>query len=142
MENIVDPIKSVAVIIFLKDNVLLVKNGVSSDHPTGIYGLPAGKVDFSETWEEAATRECFEESGLKPKKMIKLPTFYEADLERKDGSLRKFCCWSFYCSEYEGELKATDETEPVWVKLSEFKKLPLVINVDRMVEEALKFREE
>lgn len=62
-----EAIKSVTTIIFRDDEVLLIRNGVSSDHPTGKYGLPAGRVDDGETWEEAATRECFEESGLRPK---------------------------------------------------------------------------
>ena len=136
----IEAIKSVAVIIFRDDEVLLVKNGISSHHPTGIFGLPAGRLDPGETWEEAAKRECFEESGLRPKKLVKLPTFYEADLARKDSEPKKFCCWSFYCPKYEGELKATEETEPVWVKISEYKKLPLVVNVDKMIEEALKQR--
>ena len=68
--------------------------------------------------------------------MIRLPTFYEADLERKDGPPKHFCCWSFYCPEYEGELKATDETEPVWVKINKIGELNLVVNVDKMVAEA------
>lgn len=130
-----DAIKSVTTIIFRGDEVLLVRNGVSSDHPTGKYGLPAGRVDEGETWEEAAVRECFEESGLRPKKLIKLPTFYEADLERKDGK-KHFVCWSFYCPEYTGELITTDEAEPVWVKISKIDELDLVINVDKMIAEA------
>lgn len=134
-------IKSVTVIIFNKDKVLLVKNGPSSNHPTGLYGLPAGRVEPDETCEEAAVRECTEESGLKPKKLIKLPTFYEANLARKDGVPQKFVCWSFYCPEFEGELKSTDETEPLWVNISEVSKLPLVTNVDKMINEAKIFSE-
>jgi ADP-ribose pyrophosphatase YjhB (NUDIX family) len=135
--EIAKSIASVTVVVIEDGKVLLVRNGNSSDHPTGIYGLPAGKVDDGETWEEAAARECFEESGIRPIKLIKLPTFYEADIQRKDGSLKKFCCWSFYCPEYEGELRKTDETEPIWVELTEINKLPLVVNVDKMIGEAL-----
>ena len=131
-----EPIKSVTVVIFDKDKVLVVKNGASSDHPTGIYGLPAGKVEEGETWEAAAERECEEESGLKPIKLVKLPTFYEADLPRKDGTIKRFSCWSFYCPEYVGELRPTDETEPEWVDVKEVGKLPLVANVSLMITEA------
>lgn len=130
-----DAIKSVTTIIFKGDEVLLVRNGVSSGHPTGKYGLPAGRVDEGENWEEAAARECEEESGIRPIKLIRLPTFYEADLERKDGA-KHFCCWSFYCPEYEGELRVTDETEPVWVNIYKIKELDLVTNVDKMIAEA------
>jgi 8-oxo-dGTP diphosphatase len=132
---IIDAIKGVTTIIFNDVEVLLVRNGVSSDHPTGKFGLPAGRVDEGESWEEAAARECFEESGLRPKKLVKLPTFYEADIERKEGT-KRHCCWSFYCPEYEGELRSTDETEPVWVKIDKIKELNLVINVDKMIAEA------
>ena len=66
-------IKSVATIIFKGDEVLLVRNGVNSEHPTGKFGLPAGRVENGESWEEAAKRECYEESGLMPLKMVKLP---------------------------------------------------------------------
>jgi ADP-ribose pyrophosphatase YjhB (NUDIX family) len=133
-----EAIKSVAVVIFRGDEVLLVRNGPSSDHPTGKYGLPAGKVkvEVEESWEEAAIRECEEESGLKPERLVKLPTFYEAELERKDGPPRLFCCWSYYCPEYRGELKGSSDAEPIWVRISEIKELPLTVNVDRMIAEA------
>ena len=129
-------IKSVTTIIFKDNKVLLVKNGISSDHPTGVYGLPAGRVNEGETWEGAAMRECWEESGLKPKKLIKLPTFYKADIVRKNGETKHFCAWSFYCPEYDGELRATDETEPIWVEIAKIGELPLVVNVDKMIQEA------
>lgn len=64
-----------------------------------------------------------------------MPTFYEADLERKEGK-KHFVCWSFYCPEYEGELKSTDETEPFWIKINKINQLNLVVNVDKMVAEA------
>ncbi|MFA5895108.1 MAG: NUDIX hydrolase [Candidatus Shapirobacteria bacterium] len=141
IKKVVEPIKSVTVVIFKGDEVLLVKNGDSSDHPTGVYGLPAGKVDEGETWEEAAIRECEEESGLKPTKLIKMPTFFEAELPRKDGLKKRFCCWSFYCPEYEGVLKSTDETEPLWVKIDEIGRLPMVVNVSQMITEAWEEKE-
>ncbi|MFA5895133.1 MAG: NUDIX hydrolase [Candidatus Shapirobacteria bacterium] len=140
IKEAVEPIKSVTVVILDGDKVLLVKNGESSDHPTGVYGLPAGKVDEGETWEGAAIRECEEESGLKPTKLMKMPTFYEAELPRKDGSTKKFCCWSYLCTKYEGKLRSTTETTPEWINISELKKLPLVVNVFQMVTEAQGFK--
>lgn len=128
--------KGVATVIFKGDLVLLVKNGISSNHPTGVYGLPAGTVEENEEWEVAAVRECMEESGLTPLKLIKLPTFYEADLPRKDGTMKHICAWSYYCPKYEGTLKSSDEAEPEWVKITDLKKYNLVINVDKMIAEA------
>lgn len=56
-------------------------------------------------------------------------------MERKEGK-KHFVCWSFYCPEYEGELKSTDETEPFWIKINKINQLNLVVNVDKMVAEA------
>ena len=131
--------KGVAVIIFRNDEVLLVKNGISSNHPTGVYGLPAGTLEEGESWEQAAVRECREESGLTPLKLIKLPTFYEADLPRSDGSFKSFCAWTYYCPEYTGQLKGSDEAEPEWVKIENIGKYHLVINVDKMIAEAVRW---
>lgn len=135
---VTEAIKSVATIIFRGDEVLMVRSGIASDHPLGICGLPAGKVEVEkgETWEEAAVRECEEETGITPRKLIKLPTFYDANLARKDGISRHYCCWSFYAPEYEGKLRSTDEAEPFWWKISELNKLSLVNNVDKMIAEA------
>lgn len=53
-----------AVLVVQNDNVLLVRqyrlliNGLS-------YEIPGGGVDHDETTEEAAIRECFEETGVK-----------------------------------------------------------------------------
>jgi len=50
-------------------SVLLVKNGLvlgvaRRDNPDD-WGLPGGKVNDNETPEQAAIRECFEETGLR-----------------------------------------------------------------------------
>lgn len=133
--------KTVTTVIFNNNKVLLVKNIGNSNHPDGIYGLPAGRVESGETWKQAAKRECSEESGIIPLKLIKLPTFYVANLKRKSGKIEKFCCWSFYCPKFEGQVKSSDETLPEWVELSEVKKLPLIANVDKMIDEAKLYAE-
>jgi ADP-ribose pyrophosphatase YjhB (NUDIX family) len=120
-------VKLVATVIIKENKVLLIKKEIC-------YSLPAGKVEEGETWEEAAKRECVEESGIKPLKLIKLPTYYEADIKG-----RRYGCWSFYCPEYEGNLKGSDEGDPVWVEIDKIKNLNLWINVEKMVEEAMNF---
>ncbi len=132
------PIKSVTVVAFRDDEVLLIKSSDTSGHANGIYGLPAGRLEGGETYVQGAVREFNEESGLETRieYLIKMPTFYEAELERKDG-LKKFCAWSYYCTKYWGEIKASDEGEPLWIKIDEVKNLHLQINVDKMIAEAI-----
>ena len=131
-------IKSVAVVIFKKDKVLLIKSSETSGHLTGMYSLPAGRLEKNETYEQAALREFEEESGLKTKTeyLIRLPTFYKASLKRKTES-RKFCAWSFYCIKYWGKLKASSEGEPQWIDIEKLKNLNLQVNVENMINEAI-----
>ncbi len=132
------PKKGSAVVVFNDDKVLLILSGKASGHANGVYALPSGSVDEGETYEDAAIREFNEETGLKTdhKYLLKLPTFYEAELERKDG-LKKFCAWSYLCTKYWGEVKASDEGIPEWIKIDEVKNLHLQVNVDKMISEAL-----
>jgi 8-oxo-dGTP pyrophosphatase MutT (NUDIX family) len=137
----IKPIKSVFVVAFDRSKILMVKAGEKSGQTTGIFGLPAGKLDKGESYIQAAKREFNEETGLSTdlKYLTRLPGFYTAELERKDG-LRKFCAWSYYCSKYTGKLKGSEEDEPQWIDINEVSKLHLQINVDKVIQEALKFR--
>jgi len=139
-ENNIPVKKGAAVIAFKDGKVLLVSSGEKSGHASGVYALPSGSLDENESYIDAAAREFEEESGLKTetKYLVKLPTFYEAELLRKDG-LKKFCAWAYYCSKYWGEIKESDEGEPQWVDLSELKNYRLQVNVDKMISEAQEY---
>lgn len=134
-------IKSVAIVAFKNSKVLLIKSGENSGHITGIYSLPAGRLEKNETYVQAGIREFGEESGLKTKEeyLIKLPTFYKANLKRKNGPT-KFCAWSFYCKKYWGKLKESAEGKPQWIEINKLKKFTLQINVEKMIVEAVKLR--
>ena len=43
---------------------------------TGLYDFPKGQIDPGERYFDAALRECYEETGLKPKQIIAGP-FYD-----------------------------------------------------------------
>ena len=42
----------------------------------GIYDIPKGQIDMQEIPEECARRECYEETGLKPKYLVAGPYIY------------------------------------------------------------------
>src|SRR3954467_1020697 len=55
----------VAVVLLPVDNGLLViRRGAGNERGIGQLGLPGGYMDYNETWQEAAARELFEETGM------------------------------------------------------------------------------
>lgn len=91
-------IESVGIVVFNKDQVLLVRHGKSSMHFEGILGIPSGKIEKGESKTEAAKRELKEESGLNCalKDLISLSKSYQAQIEQKDGI--KIFNWYVYPS--------------------------------------------
>ncbi len=130
------PIKTVGVLIYRNNEVLLVKHGTSASHQTGIYGLPAGKPNENEDDRAAAIRELHEETGLitNPSDLIELPKTYNAKIQRKDG-IRIFSLKVFLCKSYKGKLRQTSESSPEWVPFTKLKELPLLPNVELIVTE-------
>ena len=112
-------IATVGVVVIKKDDpeaVCLVKHLALANHITGVYGLPSGKIEKNESPVDAAVRELHEESGLlsAPKHMVFLKQYY-AKIQQKDGMKRM--TWDVYhCCSYQGELKESEETSPIWVK--------------------------
>lgn len=137
------PIPTIGILIFRNNlkEVLLVKNGEGSGHPTGIYGTPAGRIDQGETATQAAVRELKEETGLEAleKDLIRLPyDFGVTEILRKKGTI--FCTWEvFICQKFTGEIRGENpETKPEWIKASEVAKLWLVGKTAIAVLEGIK----
>lgn len=57
-----NPVPAVGVVVHLDEGVVLVRR--KFDPCAGYWGLPAGYMEMGETAEEAALRECLEETGL------------------------------------------------------------------------------
>lgn len=130
-------IPCVGIVVFNQDQVLLVESGVDSAHITGTLGLPSGKYEPGETAVQAARRELEEETGIKAElsDLHQLPTIYHAEILRKKG-VEQFEWTVFVCTKFIGELHATTETIPRWVKLDELVHLTLLPNVKEAIEEA------
>ncbi len=130
-------IPTVGVVVLNEDSVLLVKHTEYSGHITDVYGLPAGRVEAGESMEDVATRELFEETGLKADRdaIIELPRSYKATIERKDG-VKTFSFKIFLCRTYSGHLRESRETLPEWVKLSDLGNFKLLDNVAEAIKQA------
>lgn len=130
-------------VLAIQDNsVLLVRHGEAAGHLTGVYGIPGGHVDGSEDFKQTASREFQEETGLfvAEKDLQEFPdNEYTAGIQRKDGTTRRYTMHIFLAKKYEGQLKATEETIPEWVKMKDLKKINLLPNVDKAIQAGLKF---
>lgn len=128
---------TVAGLAFDGDKVLLVKHGEAAHHLTGIYGLPGGRLEFGEELLDGAAREFQEETGLIPDKssMLKIPTVFEAEIDRKGGELLKTFWHVYLVRRYSGTLISSDETIPEWVPLSSVKHLHLLANTLQAIQE-------
>jgi ADP-ribose pyrophosphatase YjhB (NUDIX family) len=58
-----NPVPVAVLLVPVGDGVLLVRRGIEPGK--GQLALPGGYVNFGETWEQAAVRETFEETGLR-----------------------------------------------------------------------------
>lgn len=97
-----------------------------------IYDLPGGEIDEGETPRQAAVRECEEEVGLKPKKLVHLATFY-TNPSKVDWPMH-----IFFCSDFEKTKPIqTSSSETVEQVLMPIKKLEELISNSEIVDPSL-----
>src|SRR5258706_5596518 len=126
------PIITAHVLVFQKDKVLLVRHGVSAGHLTGVYGIPGGHLNGDETLKHAAIRVLHEETGLEvdEKDLQDFPSNkYTADIQRKDGSTKRYTMTVFTSMSFGGLLNKTSETTPEWIEFSKLDEYNLLPNV-------------
>ena len=132
--------KQVVGVVLLKDDkVLLVRHAKNKTHQADTYGLPAGHVEPGEEQIDAAMRELKEETGLDAlaKDLIRLPVEYRATMKKRDGRDEAMVWRVFKCAKYSGTLQSSDETIPEWVEISRLDSLPLVLNVQNAIDQAI-----
>lgn len=74
---------SIVICALIHDNKILLIERIKGDY-VGLLGLPGGKIEKNEHLSEAATREMFEESGIKARFKEHLG-FVSEHLVEKDG---------------------------------------------------------
>ncbi len=88
---------------------------------TGIWGLPAGALEWDETIQQCIRREVWEETGLQ---LLDLETIGIASnpisqsVLYPNGDSIQYFAVEFYSNEYSGELSVIDQTE---ISRAEFK---------------------
>jgi len=118
--------ETVGIVAIDNGKVLLVRHEEGAQHITGVYGLPAGRIEVGETALEAAAREFSEETGLKADREDFSEfdgNLYHAEIMRKSGNLEKFNWQVFRVRNFSGELKGSDEVTPEWVKIVDLEQM-------------------
>lgn len=139
MKNI---IPAVAILVFKDEYVLLVRHKEKAGHLTGVYGLPAGRIEKNESELKAAKRELEEETGIKTtlKDFIEFPNnIYTGAFKRKDGSTMLSSMRVFICKNFSGELRSTEEAEPELIEISKVGQYQLLPNVEEAILDGLNF---
>lgn len=123
---------AVAVLIKTKNDEIFLTHQYRFPLDDWVYGLPAGGAPFSETPEEGIKRECQEEIGVLPKKLIKLTKIYLNPV-RSDWPV-----YIFYCDDYEDSKVDFDDpsenVEHITMPIHELKEL---IDRGKIVDPAL-----
>lgn len=135
-------IPTAAVITFQDQQVLLVRHGTKATQLTDTYGFPGGTIEPEESGIDCAFREFTEETGLLTslENLLEFPgNTYSAKIEKKDGSRHTYPLKVFLCSKFEGKLKTSGETTPVWINTNQLDSLNLLPNVKNAVTAGLKF---
>lgn len=103
-----------SLLFILEDNRILLamkKRGFGSGRWNGV----GGKLDLSETPEQAAIRECQEEIGVTPKNIQKVA---EHDFISETAEPWRMYVHVFICSEWDGDPVETEEMRPEWFSQS------------------------
>jgi len=131
--------RGVGIILIKNGKILLVRAKDKSLHLNDTFSFPGGHINERETEEEAARREFNEESGLTVGKLTEFPGNYiESETIRKDGKVQ-FSFKAYLATDYSGEIRTTDETEPFWIDVDEARKLKLFACDNEVLENAVKF---
>lgn len=119
VDNMTEKIKNWVNICVLKNQEILLLNRQHDNFPGWI--PPGGKVEFPESFFEAALRELKEETGL---------TALNLELKGISGFTNsigneRFVFYDFLCTQFTGELSTSDEGEPIRNALAKIKQFYL-----------------
>ena len=92
------------------------------------YIPPGGKVEFPESFTEAAIREVKEETGLEVSNLIYKGLYEYVNPEKKD----RYIIFNYITSSFSGTVKDdSPEGKPVWVHKNKVSSLPMQASIRR-----------
>lgn len=114
--------------------VCLVRNGDDflllnrqHDHFKGFIP-PGGKVEFPESFTEAAIREVKEETGLEVHNLIFKGLYEYVNPERKD----RYMIFNYITDHFSGTLlEESSEGKPIWVNINDIPNIPMQDSIRR-----------
>lgn len=114
-------------VMVLRDNKVLLgkrhddpEKADSKLHGEGTWTMPGGKIEFGESFEDAAHRETLEETGIKiDKEKLKLISLTNDKVEDAH-----FVTIGFLCEDFSGEVEVKEPDEIVEWKWFDLNELP------------------
>lgn len=101
--------RNAAVMLIIKDGLIL---AVSRRHDKTKFGLPGGKCEPDETPDQAAIRECWEETGVK---VSQCEFIFRRDEPRDRPEGEDFHCYCYYATEWSGDAHDSEEGVVKWL---------------------------
>jgi ADP-ribose pyrophosphatase len=129
IRDIVRPPDAVAVVPIDEDGLIYLVRQYRSAIRRAIYEIPAGIIDEGERPATTARRECEEEIGLRPRKLIKLCKFYSA-VGFSTGSIQLFMAQGLTA----GRRAHSDATEFLEVRAIPFEQALRWVLTNRIVD--------
>lgn len=129
IRDIVRPPDAVAIVPIDDDGLIYLVRQYRSAIRRAIYEIPAGIIDEGERPATTARRECEEEIGLRPRKLIKLCTFYSA-VGFSTGSIQLFMAQGLTA----GRRAHSDATEFLEVRAIPFEQALRWVLTNRIVD--------
>jgi ADP-ribose pyrophosphatase len=129
IRDIVRPPDAVAVVPIDENGLIYLVRQYRSAIRRAIYEIPAGIIDEGERPATTARRECEEEIGLRPRRLIKLCTFYSA-VGFSTGSIQLFLAQGLTA----GRREHRDATEFLQVHAIPFERAYRWVLTNRIVD--------
>lgn len=93
-------------VIIVKDNKILLQRRKDNN----MWGIIGGLLELNETFDEAAVRECKEETGLDIKLEALLGIFHNHDMEWSNGDKAHVIAACYLASIISGEIRIDEES--------------------------------
>jgi ADP-ribose pyrophosphatase YjhB (NUDIX family) len=134
----VRPVPAAIAVVVRGDEVLLVRRANPPD--LGLWGFPGGKIDFGETVAAAATRELWEETGVRGEALRAFAAVDVFDRAADGALMRHFILNAVLCRWLSGDPVAADDAlEARWFGVAALDpgRMAMSLSVDAIARQGL-----